>query len=196
MTTIAMVPATEGPPAISGIVDLYPAAEHELGAEVTSYPVEQGASLTDNVVIRPKKLRVSGLVANLLAAPGRTAGPEKAQDAWQAIIGLMESRERMTVATALGDYDEMVIVRVKSRMDAQTGISLAFDMDLQEVLVGIAESSSPAGGNAGGGGGGSGPAADRPAASDGGQRQPAPLPAFITAGISAIKNAFAGALRQ
>lgn len=134
---VVIIPGRDDIPALIGTVDIYPTEEHEVSAEVTSYPVESGASLVDNVVIRPKRLRLSGRTSNLLPAPGNHVYPGRATDAWQTLIWLMERRERMTVSTLLGDYDDMVITRVRAPVDVSTGDSLRFEMELREILPGV-----------------------------------------------------------
>lgn len=167
---VVLLPGQDNIPALTGIVDLYPVEEHEVGAEITSYPVESGASLVDNVVIKPKRLKLRGQVANLLTAPGNAATPGRAADAWQAIVHLMEQRDRLTVSTLLGDYTDMVITRVKAPIDVRTGRALQFEMELQEVLVGRVLASYFTPEVVGGA------ATDRTAAVDGGQRSPQVLP--------------------
>lgn len=135
-SALVLIPGRDDIPALIGTVDIYPSEEHEVGTDVTSYPVESGASLIDNLVIRPKRLRLSGRTANLMPAPGNVVYPGRAADAWQTIIWLMERRERMTVSTILGDYDDMVITRVRAPVDVRTGQSLQFEMELREILAG------------------------------------------------------------
>jgi len=164
---VVILPGRDDIPALVGTVDIYPVEEHDIGADVTRYPVESGASLTDNVVIRPKRVRLSGRVANLMPAAGNHVYPGRAADAWQTLIWLMERRERMTVTTLLGDYDDMVITRLKAPVDVRTGTSLEFEVELSEILTGrmVEQPLTRV----------SGEATDRTAVVDAGQRQPDPI---------------------
>jgi len=168
-TDVVILPGRDDIPALVGTVDLYPVEEHDIGADVTRYPVESGASLTDNVVIRPKRVRLSGRVANLLPSAGNNVYEGRAADAWQTLIWLMERRERMTISTLLGDYDDMVITRLKAPVDVRTGLSLDFEVELSEILVGRVADAPLSSLRV------SGEAADRTAEVDAGQRLSDPI---------------------
>ena len=123
----------------SGRIDGYFSEEHRVGLRKTKYPVESGATLTDNAVSIPERLRLEGLVSDLLPAPGNTLSPDRAPDTWAAIVALAKARTTFDVVTALKVYSNMLIVRAEAPRNNLTGNSLRFTLDLEELLLGETE---------------------------------------------------------
>lgn len=126
--------------------------QHSAQAEVTQFPVETGASISDHVVVRPARLRLEGLVSNTpiqdvfpgqapdaedrrgSVAKGRTSEwSGRAGAAYTQLVVLHELGTPVRVSTQLRDYDSMVIQTLEVPRDAETGDVLRFMMELQQV---------------------------------------------------------------
>ena len=119
--------------AVDGFLD----ESHEREVTTTSYPVESGASLTDHAVRQPDKLTLTGWVSSLLpSSEANTSRPisERNVEAWRRIGELMRDREPVTVATLLGSYHNMLIVKASAPVNRRTGRALRFTIELQEIL--------------------------------------------------------------
>ena len=151
-------------PVLAGRVDGYPREEHQLSSDVTRYPVESGATLNDNVVKQPDRLRLEGWVSDILPAPGNVASPDRAADVWGEIYELIRNRTLVMVITGLRVYRDMVFKRIVAPVDKLTGRSLRFTVDLEQIQFSDTAISRfpPAVVDA------SGPAADRTSEVDGG----------------------------
>jgi hypothetical protein len=125
---------------IADVVDLYPEENHSVRILKTSQPIESGSSITDNTVIAPQKLRMTGFVSNLVPT-GIAALPasERGKEAWIQIEELAKRREPVTVQTTLKIYENLLIVDLSARVDANTGLALDFTIDLEEILFANSE---------------------------------------------------------
>lgn len=158
-------------PALIGRVDGWSEEEHRVGLEKTRYPVESGSTLTDNAVSVPERLRLTGLVSDILPAPGNRLSQDRATDAWAAIINLAKSRETFDVVTPIRVYRDMLVVRAEAPRNNRTGRALRFTIEMEELLLGQTELAQLSPDQAGG------PAEDRTSTVDGGDRT-APLVEF------------------
>ncbi len=122
-------------PILAGVVDGYPRENHVLSLASTDNPVESGATITDNVVRKPNKLKLEGGVSDIIAAPGLSFGPDRASVAWGEIIALMEDKTLVDAVTALHVYRNMIFSKVEAPVDVLTGRSLRFTVELKEILV-------------------------------------------------------------
>ena len=122
---------------LTGVVDGYLAAEHERSVSTTTYPVESGASLTDHAVRQPDKLKLEGWVSDLMpSSEADRSRPLSGRGlaAWSELDRLMNAREPVAVATSLGCYQNMLIVKATAPVDRTTGRALRFTLELEEVL--------------------------------------------------------------
>jgi hypothetical protein len=123
---------------ILGLVDLHPTEAHDQGVDKTDNPVETGASLTDNAVIRPNRLTLSGVVSDLrLYDVSEYAtdlpAPELAKDAWGRLKHLKDACEPVTVITSLQVYENMLVTGLSAPVNEKTGHALEFTVTLEEV---------------------------------------------------------------
>lgn len=114
---------------------------HELASDVTRHPVEEGASVADNIQPAPRTLSLQGIVAYapilgpLEVIAALTIGPdrERPSKAWEQLKRAHEKRELVTVETTLETYENMAIKRLTVPKEARNGNDLAFTMDLEEI---------------------------------------------------------------
>ena len=122
---------------LTGIVDIYTDEFHRQTVTKTKYPVETGASLTDNAVIDPKVLTLKGYVSDLNPLLGgliTIPGPGRGREAWSRIVALKDAREPVTVVTLLEVYENMLITSIDAPKSAATGQGLEFTITLEEIL--------------------------------------------------------------
>lgn len=104
---------------------------HELSAETTDHPVEEGSDVTDHIRERPFRLTVDGIVS---AAPiGGEIDPRRPIDAWEALVALFEARAPLTVDTGLALYERMVLLRAPANRSAITGGELSVRLEFQQI---------------------------------------------------------------
>lgn len=119
-----------------GIVDSYPQETHNLASSKTSYPVEDGASVTDNVVHEPDIITLEGYISNIMEieeGENDIAPEARPTDGWARIRELKDRGEPLRVVTLLGAYENMIITRVDSTVDQTTGTALRFSITLEEM---------------------------------------------------------------
>lgn len=123
---------------IRGLVDLHPSESHNQKVSKTSNPVENGASTTDNAVVEPRTLRLSGVVSDLRLEGTEVfsylPGKELAKDAWARLKYLQVQCEPLTVVTMLETYENMLIVDLDAPVNEKTGHALEFTISLEEML--------------------------------------------------------------
>lgn len=103
---------------------------HERSAEITDHPVEGGAFIQDHIVNAPKRLLMSGLITD--TPLGRDAGP-RAQEAFDALEALYESRTPFTVVSGFRVYEQMAIESL-SLPKAREG-ALRFSAQLKQLAI-------------------------------------------------------------
>ena len=125
---------------------------HVSELEISTHPVETGLDITDNLVVRPKSLVVEGIISpnfnnefidwGFQGAAQGIAGyilpgvtQSKPKDAWEALLQLQASGERVEVQTGLFLYKNMVLASVSSTQNKETSRLLRFSAVLQEILV-------------------------------------------------------------
>jgi hypothetical protein len=120
-----------------GVVDLIPEELHEISVGKSNYPIETGATLTDHVFIKPKKLTIVGYVSDIMHRKITTlVTPFRDREAWERIKLIVNKREVVSVVTLLSVYNNMIITDVSSPKNSEVGKrSLMFRMTLEESLI-------------------------------------------------------------
>ena len=125
----------------------YSSESHTISVKKSTYPAESGIEVTDHAVREPAKLSLKGIIstssvrsaeeffANALGGRiGRQHDLDLPRDAWISLTGLADRRELLTVYTMLGAYKNMMITQLSAELDASTGQSLPFTIELEEYL--------------------------------------------------------------
>lgn len=119
-------------------VDGYPTEQHELRADITTYPIETGADLVDHAVDQPDKLVLTGWASSAIQLSFATeldTDVDLPRRIWYALDQMKRRRELVTVHTVLGTYDNMIIRKLSANIDVTTGQNLPFTAEFQEVLL-------------------------------------------------------------
>lgn len=129
------------------VLDASLTESHGFESEVTDYPVESGASITDNV--RPKPIVVSiegivsdspiGPVANIRAASRGVSLSDIPDDlpsetALAALLRIRDAREPVTIVTSLKTFDNMAMINLDIPRDGETGHALRFTATFQQII--------------------------------------------------------------
>jgi len=113
---------------------------HDWRNEVTQNPVESGSPVTDHVIERSDRLKLTGTITNS-PLRGEFAGQyfggdnesPRIQTAFDAIRELFKSRDVVVVYTKHAIYTDMVIESVSIPRNAQIGEEVQFTMELVNV---------------------------------------------------------------
>jgi hypothetical protein len=148
------------PPAPSGqqvyqALDGYVALEESHRDEMimTDHPVEQGAVITDHAYRMPAELRlrlgwsaamsgageisVFGVTLPTLAGlwgAGGFEGSQFLQSLYAELLGVMVSRELLTVYTGKRPYSNMLIRSITERTTEETENTLVLDIEMREII--------------------------------------------------------------
>jgi hypothetical protein len=90
-------------------IDVTVSESHSRSAQVTSNPVEGGSTINDHVINEPKTVTLSGLITNTpLAVDGEGSDDFRAQDAFDALEEIYDSREPFDLQTGFKLYRDCV----------------------------------------------------------------------------------------
>lgn len=110
--------------------------DHE--SEITEHPVQNGANITDHVVIRPvtvtMEIGMSDVMASMLQ--GQWSGAyTKSVSAYRKLVSLMESKTPFTILTRLNRYSNMLIRSISVEDTPDTLYGLRATVSMQQILV-------------------------------------------------------------
>lgn len=133
------------------LLDALVRESHDRQAEVTEFPVETGANISDNIRNRPREVSIDGFISNnpvrFLGGIPKTLirGTPGADDsvvgpnlnlialAFAELERLYDARELIEVATPRRLYQNMAITRLNIPKDRSTGAALRFSVSFREV---------------------------------------------------------------
>ena len=131
----------ERPPALDAERILGDTQEHDLDAEVTENPVEDGAAVIDHISVKAWTLSISGIIAyHPLVEPGTQAEPGRVKNVWDAIETAIRDKQLVTVDTGLKTYSNMAITKLSTRRDVNSGKNIPVAISFREVRLAKAKS--------------------------------------------------------
>lgn len=116
-------------------------------AQAPEYPVEEGYSIGDTIIIKPMTIDVTAMLS---AAPvtfyrRHGAGRGRVEEVARKLQSLYEKRELVTLTTFRGVYRNMAIESMSLPYSADTGSSMQVTMKLKQVVkVGSKTTAIPA----------------------------------------------------
>lgn len=130
-------------------VDVVDSETHDWKNDVTMYPVEDGADISDNIRPTPVELSMSCFVGGQpikgygemfddwasMSADRFLNGNRRLQECFQSLLALRDSRTLMTVATRYRTYSDMAITSVNLRRTPDDGDSLVFDITWRQCRI-------------------------------------------------------------
>jgi hypothetical protein len=120
------------------LIDAATSEEESLEADVTEYPVESGAVISDHVRNKPRTLELEFTVSDTPigeAEAARAAGVVPSSEARQTLEDLRATRKPFTVVTARRTYENMVFASMRFPRDGQTGDALKATATLQQIEI-------------------------------------------------------------
>lgn len=114
---------------------------HELAmeAEIPDYPVEEGYSVQDTMILKPRTLSLMVIVTNTPITFRSHASPGRVQEVAARFQELYQSRQLITVTSAKGSFQNMGITSLSLPYDVSTKTSLEIPITLKEVLTTTAQ---------------------------------------------------------
>jgi len=123
------------------IIDCAVTEGHSFKSEVTQFPVEEGADITDHVRVLPDVITLEGLVSDTplgtLAERREITEGLPSEDALAWLKRIRTDREPVTISTSLGIYKNMVLEALEIPRDAKTGNALAFTAIFRQVVIAV-----------------------------------------------------------
>lgn len=120
-------------------IDAALSEEHELEAEVTEFPVEEGANVTDHVRIKPRVVTIKGCVSDtpIGAVADLRAGSnlEPNEEARVVLESIFEARDPITIETNLKTYTNMIMESLTIPQSADVGEALMFTATFRQVII-------------------------------------------------------------
>lgn len=132
-------------------IDAALSEDHTLDSEVTSFPVERGAEITDHVRPLPRTITIEGVVSDTplgLAAIARedraviASADETLADrvlpsieAFTFLERVYEARQPVTITTSLRVYENMVMESLSIPRTATTGDALRFTATFRQIRI-------------------------------------------------------------
>jgi hypothetical protein len=123
--------------------DLTISEGHQRRADVTSNPVESGATIQDHVILQPETLSLEGFVSDTPAAP-LAAQWGRVQSTFEALDELWRAAEPLDVVTGRKTYESMVIVDLQ--LPRERPASMSFSIEMQHVTIVSTQTTEIAGG--------------------------------------------------
>lgn len=108
--------------------------QHKHPVEWTQNPVETGLEITDNAVVQPDELTITGVITDTpigLAIPF----PERAQSGYETLLRLKDDRRLVTVVTGLRVYQDMAITDVSVQRDPKNGQAVRPTVSFRKVII-------------------------------------------------------------
>lgn len=123
-------------------LDLVETEQHDLVAEVTEHPVEDGSDVSDNVRLKPRELTFTNAIVSdtpigaIAQDESRTGASAKfSQDAYNRLEAIWLARNTVTVVTGLKKYENMILDRLTVPRDSKTSAALVFTAHFKEVRI-------------------------------------------------------------
>lgn len=124
-------------------IDVAIVEDHAMESEVTRYPVESGADVSDNIRNLPVVITIEGVVSDtpigaiaLDESRRPDAGaPSPSVDAYNRIIAIRDEKEPIEIETSLGKFESMVLTSLGITRDRTTGKALKFTAKFEQVIV-------------------------------------------------------------
>lgn len=107
---------------------------HERSARVTEFPIEGGGNINDHVSLRPKVLRIKGLVTDTpFEDSGFALGRSRASSAYFTLEQMWQLRIPFICYTQSAVYGNMVIETLSLPKSAES--ALTFDATLRQLTI-------------------------------------------------------------
>lgn len=138
-----------GDPADGIFFDAALSVRHSRQAQVTDFPVEDGADVSDNIRIGPATVIIDGIMSNIsaglfdaygeLAAASDIFNLTRARDAYARLLLLYEQREPCVLTTEVQLYAKGLITSLDMEEALENGDAIRFTATWREVIFARSE---------------------------------------------------------
>lgn len=108
---------------------------HRDEVALTDHPIDSGAPVTDHAFSRPSELRMTIGWSDSASFFDVSGSLNNADDAYAALLDLMNQREPMGVVTGKRTYENMVITSLDTVTDARTNSTLVIEVGMRQVII-------------------------------------------------------------
>lgn len=111
---------------------------HEMTAEVTDFPVEEGSDISDNRRIAPRVVTLDAVISSAPTSFAQIAGPlapMSVPDGFKALEELFASDDLVTLVTKLRTYENMLITRLTVPRSNENGEAVFFSIELKQIQL-------------------------------------------------------------
>lgn len=127
------------------VLDVSLDESHTFEADVTEFPSETGATLTDNIRPKPIKVSVTGIVsdsplgsnadnsASIADLPPGTLSLLRSAQAFEYLKSIWESRDVVDIRTSIGTFDNMAMTSFDIPRSKETTGGLKFTASFQQI---------------------------------------------------------------
>ncbi len=119
------------------LIDCFLSEDHKYDSDVTNYPVESGANITDNIRPLPLEVSLEGIVSNTPIgniALLRSADPP-VTEMYTKFVELRDARVLTTIRTSLGTFANMAMKTLSIPRAAGRGDELRFNATFIQVQI-------------------------------------------------------------
>ncbi len=132
------------------LIDVSLQEDHVYESDVTSYPVESGGTMTDNIRPKPVRVTMTGVVSNTPLTsimqqrrdqePGNDSDRSEsviseARNTFGALKAIWRLREPVTIRTSLNTYENMAMTSLSIPRSKDTGDALHFTASFEQIQI-------------------------------------------------------------
>ena len=96
---------------------------HNASSTITEFPLEDGSTISDHTIIKPKELTIDSGVMD----------EDTPADTYSSLLKAKDNRELLTIQTKLSIYTNMAIESIDAVEEAKVGDIVLFSLKLKEV---------------------------------------------------------------
>lgn len=121
--------------------DLVEKEQHDLEAEVTEHPVEDGSAISDNVIVKPAELTFTNAVVSdtpvgAIASDASRSGQLRfSRDAYARLEATLKARKTVVVVSNLKKYDSMILDKLSTPVESKDAGGLVFTVHFKQVVI-------------------------------------------------------------
>lgn len=112
-------------------VDALVSASPSVEVEPTSYPVEEGADITDHVILKNRVYEVEAIVSD--TPMGTPPQPGRWLAAWTRLGQLVEAATRLVLVLPVGEVEPVLCTSFRTMKDVSTANSLRFTASFRQL---------------------------------------------------------------
>lgn len=120
-------------------IDAALSEDHDFEAEVTEFPVEEGAAVTDHVRLKPIVVTVKGCVSDTpigsVAELREGSNLKPSEEALVVLQATYEAKEPVTIETSIKTYENMILESLSIPQDGETGDALLFTATFRQIVI-------------------------------------------------------------